>query len=130
MAFQLAFDRATHACVALARRVVKKPLPRAVLYHFAARSKPCDSNGRIKFLAGRLLLPQDLADVPAAQAARYLWIDGRVPTWINLHAWGADQEVFYIEIRTSGLLTVDDIALHEREGYPPFHVLVPLKPKG
>jgi hypothetical protein len=40
--------------------------------------------GTIKFLGGRLLKPGDLRRLTAARAAALLWVDGKVPAWINI----------------------------------------------
>jgi hypothetical protein len=40
--------------------------------------------GTMKFLGGRFLKPTDLSRLTAARAAALLWVDGKVPAWINI----------------------------------------------
>src|SRR5262249_38419677 len=40
--------------------------------------------GTIKFLGGRFLEPADLSRLTASRAAALLWVDGKVPAWINI----------------------------------------------
>src|SRR5947207_2902845 len=44
--------------------------------------------GTIKFLGGRFLRPNELRSLTAARAASLLWVDGKVPAWINIGVCG------------------------------------------
>jgi hypothetical protein len=63
------------------------------------------------------------------RARKYLWVDGKIPQWINFSVHAADTEHTYIEVMVCNRLTADDQVLyHQREGNPPFHVLGPAIP--
>ena len=40
--------------------------------------------GTIKFLGGKFVKPTELRALKAATAASLLWIDGKVPEWVNI----------------------------------------------
>jgi hypothetical protein len=126
-----AFDRAAALCHDFAQQFVTEELPASLRFDFLAAGRPTDQTGRIKFLGGRLLLPAQLRGVEPIRARKSLWVDGKVPQWINLSVHGMDAEHTYIEVAVCGRLTDDPAALyHQREGNPPFHVLGPALPPG
>ena len=124
-----AFDRAATFCRELARPLVVEPLPPSLRFNFRAARRPPEPDGRIRFLGGRLLTPANLIGVEPVQARKYLWVDGKVPQWVNLSVVAADADHTYIEVAVCDRLTDDQAALyHQREGNPPFHVLSPALP--
>lgn len=129
--FITAFNRAASDCHAFAQQFVTEELPVSLRFDFVAACRSVDASGRIKFLGGRLLTPGQLRGVEPVRARKYLWIDGKVPHWINLSVHAADGAHTYIEVIVCDRLTADDSALyHKREGNPPFHVLGPALPPG
>ena len=40
--------------------------------------------GKLKFLGGRFVNPSGLKNLSAGRAASLLWVDGKVPSWINV----------------------------------------------
>ena len=129
--FIAAFDRAAALCRGFAQKFVTQELPASLRFDFAAAGRPTDQAGRVKFLGGRLLRPAQLRAVEPVRAREYLWVDGKVPRWINLSVHAADAEHTYIQVAACGRLTGDPAALyHQREGNPPFHVLSPALPPG
>ncbi len=40
--------------------------------------------GTVKFLGGRFLKPEDLKYLDASRAGSLLWVDGKIPSWINI----------------------------------------------
>ena len=129
--FIAAFDRAAAFCRELAQRHVVEPLPPSLRFNFRAAGRPPGPDGRIKFLGGRLLTPMELVEVEPVRARQYLWVDGKVPQWVNLSVVAADEGHTYIEVAVCGRLTDDPTALyHQQEGNPPFHVLGPALPPG
>jgi hypothetical protein len=126
--FEAAFDQATALCREFAQRHVVEALPASVKFDFAAANRSPDAQGRIKFL-GRLLTPDQLCNVEPARACKYLWVDGKLPLWINLNVQKADDAHTYIQVMVTDRLTADDSSLyHQNEGNPPFHVLGPFVP--
>jgi hypothetical protein len=127
--FIAAFDRAATFCRDFAQQFVVEELPESLRFDFAAARRPVDVAGRIKFLGGRLLTPAQLSGVEPVRARKYLWVDGKIPQWINLSVHAADAAHTYVEVMVCDRLTADDRALyHQREGNPPFHVLGPAVP--
>jgi hypothetical protein len=129
--FIAAFNRAAALCRDFARQFVVEELPLSLRFDFAAAGRPTDERGHVKFLGGRLLTPAQLRGVDPVRARKYLWVDGKIPQWINFSVHAADAEHTYIEVTVCGRLAADDRALyHRREGNPPFHVLGPALPSG
>jgi hypothetical protein len=129
--FIAAFDRAAVLCRNFAQQFVVEELPTSLRFDFVAAERPTDEQGRVKFHGGRLLTPVQLRGIDAARARKYLWVDGKIPQWINFSVHAADAEHTYIEVVACDRLTADDRALyHRQEGNPPFHVLSPALPPG
>jgi hypothetical protein len=127
--FITAFDRAAKSCRDFARPFVVEALPRSLRFNFAAAQRTPDRNGRIKFLGGRLLTPEELVGVEPVRARKYLWVGGKVPQWINLSVVAADDDHTYIELCVCNRLTSSmEHLYHTREGNPPFHILGPALP--
>lgn len=127
--FIAAFDRAAALCRDFAQHFVTEELPGSLRFDFVAARRPTDGTGRVKFLGGRLLLPAQLRGVEPLRARKYVWVDGKVPQWINVSVHAADAEHTYIEVAVCDRLTDNPAALyHQREGNPPFHVLGPAVP--
>jgi hypothetical protein len=127
--FIAAFERAAVSCHDVAQHFVTEQLPASLRFDFRAAARPTDATGRVKFLGGRLLVPSQLRGVEPVRARKYLWVDGRIPQWVNLLVHAADAEHTYIEVAISSRLTDDFSQLyHQREGNPPFHVLGPALP--
>jgi hypothetical protein len=130
-AFIAAFDRAATFCRAFAEQFVIEELPAALRFDFAASRRAADEQGRIKFLGGRLLAPAQLRGVEPVRARKYLWVDGKIPQWINFSVHAVDADHTYIQVSVCDRLTADARVLyHQREGNPPFHVLGPALPPG
>jgi hypothetical protein len=66
---------------------VLEELPEELCYTISPYDDPRGTRGppgTIKFLGGRFLQPRDLRRLPAPRAASLLWVDGKVPAWINI----------------------------------------------
>jgi len=84
------------------------------------------SQGSIKFLGGRILKPEQLQNVSVYDAARYTYVDGKIPVWINLYFEGYDKQYSYIRVVTSTTLTKKESELYDMpEGTKQFHILIP-----
>lgn len=119
--------RAAEACRRFGERLVTETLPPSLRFDFHAAEWPPEKDGRVKFLGGRLLRPEALLGVEEKQAARYLWVDGKVPVWVNLKVHGVDEDHTYIQvIFNPDRLTNDDTRLMYQEGgAPPFSLRGP-----
>ncbi|WP_217442611.1 hypothetical protein [Myxococcus sp. CA033] len=114
--------RAAEACRQLGEMLVTETLPPSLRFDFKAAEWPPEKDGRVKFLGGRLLRPEVLMGVEEKQAARYLWVDGKAPVWVNLKVCAVDEHHTYIQVLFNpDRLTNDDTRLmYQQEGYPPF----------
>ncbi|WP_426751631.1 hypothetical protein [Myxococcus sp. Y35] len=83
------------------------------------------------------IYPEDPERIPATsgsgltreEVVELLWREGTVPEWIDLSVSREDGEHTAIEVACCGRFTANEQLLyHEREGYPPFHVLGPPLP--
>lgn len=133
-------DRAGKRARALAQEVVIDELPSDILYMLPKIDDPRGRRGppgTIKFFGGRFVTPDELSDVPARRAAKLLWIDGKVPRWINVMVVAADAQVTRVRLLSSGDLVVADASTLPRDvsyavdpGDPiePFRIRGPLLP--
>jgi hypothetical protein len=123
--FKQAFEKAVELAKTLAQR--KHPdLPTEVPVLFDISTPQLEPGEKFKFLGGRILTREDLVALSAVNVRKLLWIDGRVPTWINLAVDRLEAGALYLTVYYSKELAERDGPWrHAREGNPPFHVLGP-----
>lgn len=68
-------------------------------------------SAEITFLGGRRLKVSDLKNIKGYQAAEYLWVDGKVPAWINIGVSNFTLDTTIFELIHSRDLRVADIDL-------------------
>jgi hypothetical protein len=84
-------------------------------------------------LGGRLVTLEQRRGVEPTQARQHLWVDGKIPPWINLTVHAADGDFTFIEVYACDRLTADDRKLlySTKDGTnTPFHILSPSVPPG
>ncbi len=87
--------------------------------------------GTLKFLGGRLLGPDDLRRLTATRAAALLWVDGKVPAWINIGVCGCLEAKTDLLLRFSrNLVPADEDELPPDVGCPRGNPLVPFRIRG
>jgi len=132
LAFMAAFDQATAFCREFAQRLVIEELPTTTRFDFAVYGHTPKHKGLIKYLGGRLLTPEQLCGVEPIQAREYLWIDGKIPQWINLSVHAADDNFTFIHVHACDRITADDRKLYYTHAgaKTPFQILGPRVPAG
>jgi len=65
-------------------------------------------SGEIKFLGGRLIRPENLVQLPAGRAGPLLWVDGKVPEWVNIGLVSYTSAISEYELRFSSSLVLAD----------------------
>jgi hypothetical protein len=131
-AFIVAFDQAAALCRDFAQRLVVEGLPTTVRFDFAFFRRSLDKEGRIRYLGGRLLTPEQLRGVEPVQARKYLWVNGKIPRWIDLSVHGADHDFTFIEVHACDRVMSDDGALYYKNGQTPTPLQIrspPLPPR-
>lgn len=126
--FAARFKLAANSCRDFTQSMIIEELPKSLRFNFGIADRlPVDARGHVKFIGGRLLKPEELKGLAKARAGQFLWVDGKIPVWINLTVDYFDESHTYIEILFNAQLLTDclDRLMHEREGNPPFHVLGP-----
>jgi hypothetical protein len=126
-------DRAIDVSRRLAEKILGYPVPSEVRFHLGDiarfQTKKPVQEGMVRVLGGRILRPSEIENLDASKVAKFLWVDGKVPVWINLHARRSDERAYFVEVATSETLTEDESRFyHKGEGNPPFHVLFPENP--
>lgn len=122
----------------LARRFaasyVIDPLPELLCFTLARFHDPHGRPpppGKLKFLGGRFVRPQDLRRLSADRAASLLWVDGRVPAWINIGVTAALATQTELILRFTGrLFPADENKLAPDVGCPPGNRLIPFRLRG
>ena len=123
------FDEAALSCLRFAQRIVTEDLPSEL--RFDIPWTQVDSHGMVKFLGGRLLRPEEMTSRGYLDTRKILWIEGKIPEWVNFSVCRHTPEYTVIEMDVCSRLTDNDERLyHKQEGYPPFHVLSPPLPQG
>jgi hypothetical protein len=126
--FAVRFELAANFCRDFTQSLIIEELPKSLRFNFGmAERLPVNAKGRVKFIGGRLLKPEQLKGLEKAKAGQLLWVDGKIPVWINLRVDYFDENHTCIEILFNAQRLTDnhERLMHEREGNPPFHVLGP-----
>jgi hypothetical protein len=116
--FRRRLERAAERARQFAERFVVQALPPSILYTISAHDDPEGRRGppgTIKFFGGRFLNPRDLALVSSARTADLFWVDGCVPSWINLNVESADATATHVRTIASGLLVKADEPTLQRD---------------
>ena len=125
---------ASHMAHALAASYVIEPLPQELLFNIDPMDDPRGSRGpegTVKFLGGRFVLLKDLYRLEASKAASLLWVDGRVPAWVNLCVVDCDEHTTSIEVAyTQVLMEADESKLPRDIGASPENALAPFRIRG
>lgn len=126
-AFIAAFDQATAFCREFAQKLVTEELPTTLRFDIAPVHRTPDEEGLIRFLGGRLVTPAQLQGLEPLRARKYLWVDGKIPHWIDLSVHSTDHEFTFVHIRACDRVTADDRKLYYVKGgtKTPFHVVSP-----
>ncbi len=127
---RIRFEAAFRAAVRLAEAIARDMLPgyvdgAPVRFDFRAgqEARPGET---IKMLGGRLLTRSDLIGVSLERTRKLLWIDGRVPTWINIQVDGMEAgSIVLVVSHAAQLAPRNGPWRHEATGHAPFHVLGP-----
>ena len=95
----------------LALSLGSEALPEKLVFTLRWES-PARADGRVTFLGGRIIAPDQLVRLGAAKAGGLLWVDGRIPAWVNLTVCGKSDAATEIEARfTDHLMAADPLAL-------------------
>jgi hypothetical protein len=140
--FHRRLNRAGERARRFAEPRVVEILPPSILYILSAVDDPEGRRGppgTIKFFGGRFLAPRDLVLISSARTSDLLWVDGRVPSWINLNVESVDAASTHVRVHTSAkLVTADEDALQrdlpaavdESDPIEPFRIRGPVVPHG
>lgn len=87
--------------------------------------------GKLKFLGGKFLNPSELKNLSADRAASLLWVDGKVPFWINVSVenYNADSTKIMLEFSRT-IVPADEEKLPPDFGMKPNNPLVPFRIRG
>jgi len=89
--FHRRLERAGKRVLHVAQTWVIEELPTSLLYNLPPYDDPQGSrgpSGTVKFFGGRFLMPEDLLLLSSRRAADLLWVDGRVPGWVDISVVG------------------------------------------
>jgi len=113
---------------------VKVKLPDKLVFTLQEYNEPSGTqskDGKLKFLGGRFVNPSELKCLSASKAASLLWVDGKVPTWINVNVKNYTVNTTEIElIFTKSLVPAEVENLYPDYGMEPNNPLVPFRIRG
>tara|TARA_R110002072_G_C7655508_1_gene509096 strand:+ start:57 stop:509 length:453 start_codon:yes stop_codon:yes gene_type:complete len=90
-----------------------------------------DLDEEIKILGGRKVKRGKIINMPAVTAGKYLWVDGKVPEWVNICAVKATGNTTEFELTFTHRLTEADVnKLYPDFGMPEGNDLVPFRIRG
>ena len=103
-------------------RIIQAEMPKAILIDFGVRRGEPNHKGKYKVWGGRLLDRSQLENVDPVLAWEYLWVEGKVPVWINVMCGRYEETAIHLEIDAAAYLWEnEELFMHAREGNPPFH---------
>lgn len=113
---------------------ILEPLPEELCFTLSSHDDPRGRRGppgTIKFLGGRFLEPADLRQLTSQRAAQLLWIDGKVPAWINIGVCAVSDTKTELSLRyCRTLLPADENELPADVRCPKGNPLVPFRIRG
>jgi hypothetical protein len=119
------FDDAVIACVEFGQQYVVEELPTKIKFDISLHQID-EKSGKIKFLNGRLFEPNELKSIDYIQARKLLWIDGKVPHWVNMAVKRIEGAFTIIGIELCHkLATTEQQNNHLKEGLRPFRIRGP-----
>ena len=121
------FKRHVELCIYNAQKKLDKKIPNEVKCYFGFEElyENAKSKGFVKSLGGRLLKPEELRLLSIIDVAKYTYVNGKIPVWINLYFEGFDENYSFVRIVTSDQLTDDEALLYDMpEGTKQFHLLM------
>jgi hypothetical protein len=135
-------ERAAERAREFAQRYVEEVLPPSFLYVLPEYDDPQGRRGpegTMKYFGGRFLRAEDLSLVTSARATDLLWVDGRLPAWINVNVESVNPEATVIRMRCSRELHRADedmlgrdipTAVDPDDPVEPFRIRGPAVPQG
>ena len=92
---------------------------------------PINNDEEIKILGGRMLKRSSLMKLSPSRAGDLLWVDGKVPTWVNLCPIDINNNLLEFEVMFSkSLLPADPENLPPDYGMPPGNDIAPFRIRG
>jgi hypothetical protein len=133
-------NRAGRLARETAQQHVLEALPEVLRYTIAPVDDPRGRRGpadTVKFIGGRFIKPEALVLVHASRAVHLLWVDGKVPAWVNLSVSSLDAETTHVSVTYShDLVPADedrlppDAVVPKEGSLAPFRVRGPAMPSG
>lgn len=88
-------------------------------------------DGKLKFLGGRFVNQNELKCLSASKAASLLWVDGKIPSWINIYPINYTAETTEMKLWFSKLLVpAEEEKLPPDFGMENNNPLVPFRIRG
>jgi hypothetical protein len=140
--FQRRLERAGERARKFAEHYVIETLPTQLLFTLSEFDDPQGKHGpegTLKYFGGRFLSPADLKLVTPRRAAALLWVDGKVPGWINVYVDGVHATATHIFLSCGhGLVPADEqklprdlpMAVDKTDPIEPFRIRSPRLPNG
>ncbi len=81
--FCSALELAANSCRRFAQQFTAESLPDEVRFDLLVGDMRVDDAGLVKLPGGRCLNPEALNALTAERLCRLLWVEGKIPCWIN-----------------------------------------------
>ena len=123
------FQLASCFCRDFTNRHISEELPAALRYNFALSERKNGDDQKI-FLSGNYYDKNELIHLSPKEAIKIIFREGFYPVWIDLYVGSFNQDFTNIEVTFSQDFTdCDEHLYHQKEGFPPFHVVGPTAPE-
>lgn len=132
---KLIYSAALCRRLALAQEYVNEELVDEYVFSLNCSQVPLGetiSDDEVKILGGRILKRSALKCISAMDAGKYLWVDGKVPSWINVCAVGFSKDFTEIEVTyTNNLVEANlenmwpDVGMEKNNPLVPFRIRGP-----
>ncbi len=121
------FEKHIKKCIEYSENRAKRELPKEVklLLGLPEEYENALAYGYLKYLGGRKLPPEKLVNLSIHEVVKFTYVNGKVPTWINLYYEGYDEQFSYVRVLTSKRVSGELSKLYEMpEGGVQFHILL------
>ena len=123
------FKHAACFCRDFTQKHIIEPLPKSMRFNFALTERTCVAEEQSVSFNDKVYKVEELVGLTPKEAMAFLYVDGKVPHWIDLYVCAFDDETLSIEVTFSEDFSNNEQDLFNKsQGLPPFHIIGPTIP--
>ena len=125
------FKHAACFCLDFTQRHITEVLPKSMRFNFALNERSYVDQGQSVSFNGKDYKLNELVGLTPKEALAFIYVNGKVPHWIDLYVNAFNEVTLSIEVTFSVEFSDNEEELFNKaQGLPPFHIIGPTIPKG